>query len=132
MYSFPKSYPMITQEVALSLVSCQVLLFSGFTLTLDSLLVLEGLAAFQMYSHKNSTGHSGPGNSLSPGVSDGKEPACNEGDPGSISGSGRSPGEGNGNALQYSWRIPENPIDREPSRLHSPWGCKERNTTERN
>ena len=31
-----------------------------------------------------------------------KESACNTGDPGSIPGSGRSPGEGNGNALQYS------------------------------
>ena len=28
--------------------------------------------------------------------------ACNAGDPGSIPGSGRSPGEGNGNTLQYS------------------------------
>ena len=31
--------------------------------------------------------------------SDGKESACSEGDPGSIPGSGRSPGEGNGNPL---------------------------------
>ena len=36
------------------------------------------------------------------GDSVGKESACNAGDPGSIPGSGRSPGEGNGNALQYS------------------------------
>ena len=36
------------------------------------------------------------------GGSDGKEPACYAGDPGSVSGSGRSPGEGNGNPLQYS------------------------------
>jgi len=34
--------------------------------------------------------------------SDGKESACNAGDPGSILGSGRSPGEGNGYPLQYS------------------------------
>jgi len=34
--------------------------------------------------------------------SDGKEFACNAGDPGLIPGSGRSPGEGNGNPLQYS------------------------------
>ena len=41
-----------------------------------------------------------------PGGSDGKESACNVGDSGSISGSGRSPGEGNGNPLQYScWGI---------------------------
>ena len=33
---------------------------------------------------------------------DGKESACNGGEPGSIPGSGRSPGEGNGNPLQYS------------------------------
>ena len=32
----------------------------------------------------------------------GKESACNAGDPGSIPGLGRSPGEGNGNPLQYS------------------------------
>ena len=31
-----------------------------------------------------------------------KESACNAGDRGSISGSGRSPGEGNGNTFQYS------------------------------
>ena len=35
-----------------------------------------------------------------PDGSDGKESACNAGDPGSIPGSGRSPGEGNGNPLQ--------------------------------
>ena len=37
-----------------------------------------------------------------PGVSDSKESACNVGDPGSVPGSGRSPGEGNGYPLQYS------------------------------
>ena len=37
-----------------------------------------------------------------PGGSDGKESACNVGDPGSIPGLGRSPGEGNGYPLQYS------------------------------
>ena len=37
-----------------------------------------------------------------PGGSVGKESACNEGDPDLIPGSGRSPGEGNGNPLQYS------------------------------
>ena len=34
-----------------------------------------------------------------PGGSDGKESSCNSGDPGLIPGSGRSPGEGNGNLL---------------------------------
>ena len=38
----------------------------------------------------------------SPGGSDGKASARNAGDPGSIPGLGRSPGEGNGNPLQYS------------------------------
>ena len=37
-----------------------------------------------------------------PGGSDSKESACNAGDPGSIPGSGRSPGEGNGYPRQYS------------------------------
>ena len=36
------------------------------------------------------------------GFSDGKESACNAGDMNSIPGLGRSPGEGNGNPLQYS------------------------------
>ena len=38
-----------------------------------------------------------------PGVSDGKESACNVGDLGSTPGLGRSPGEGIGYPLQYSW-----------------------------
>ena len=45
-----------------------------------------------------------------PYSSDDKESACNAGDLGLIPGSGRSPGEGNGNPLQYSCL--ENPIDR--------------------
>ena len=44
-----------------------------------------------------------------PGGSDGKASAYNAGDPGSIPGLGRSPGEGNGNPLQYSCL--ENPMD---------------------
>ena len=38
-----------------------------------------------------------------PGSSGGKEYACNAGDPSLIPGSGRSPGEGVGYPLQYSW-----------------------------
>ena len=38
-----------------------------------------------------------------PGGSEGKTSACNVGYLGSIPGSGRSPGEGNGNPLQYSY-----------------------------
>ena len=52
-----------------------------------------------------------------PCSSNGKESACHAGDLGSVPGSGRSSGEGNGNPLQYSFL--ENPMDREPGRLHS-------------
>ena len=45
-----------------------------------------------------------------PGGSDGKVPVYNAGDLGSIPGSGRSTGEGNGNPLQYYCL--ENPMDR--------------------
>ena len=45
-----------------------------------------------------------------PGGSDGKESACSAGDPGSIPGPGRSPGERNGYPLQYSCL--ENPMER--------------------
>ena len=45
-----------------------------------------------------------------PGGSDGKESAYNAGDLGLTPGSGRSPGEGNGNPLQNSCL--ENPMDR--------------------
>ena len=51
-----------------------------------------------------------------PGGTDGKESACNVGDPGSIPGSGRSPREGNGYPLQYSCL--ENSTE-EPGRLQS-------------
>ena len=44
------------------------------------------------------------------GGSDGRESVCKAGDPGSIPGSGRSPGEGNGSPLQYSCL--ENSMDR--------------------
>ena len=48
-----------------------------------------------------------------PGGSAGKESTCNVGDPGSVPGLGRSPGEGNGYPLQYCGL--ENPMD---------WGSK--------
>ena len=44
-----------------------------------------------------------------PGGLDGKASACSAEDPGSIPGSGRSPGEENGNSLQYSCL--ENPMN---------------------
>ena len=63
-----------------------------------------------------------------PGDPDGKESACNVGDLGSIPGLGRSPGEENGNLLQYSCL--ENPHGQKSLVGYSPWGCKELDTTE--
>ena len=60
--------------------------------------------------------------------SDGKVSAYNTGDPGSIPGSGRSPGEGNGNPLQYSCL--ENSMDGGNWVGYSPRGCKELDMTE--
>ena len=71
-------------------------------------------------------GH-GPTNSYSlPGGSDGKESGCNAGDPGLITRSGRHPGEGNDNPLQYS-RL-ENSMDR-GVRQAVVFGIAELNTT---
>ena len=60
--------------------------------------------------------------------------AYSAGDPGLISGSGRSPGEGNGNPLQYC-RL-ENSMDggawwARYATVHGSWGGKELDTTER-
>ena len=60
------------------------------------------------------------------GSSLGKESACSARDLVSVPGSGRSPGEGNGNPLQYSCL--ENHMDREPGRLPS-MGSHESDTT---
>ena len=57
------------------------------------------------HTHLLPEGHQG-----FPGGSDGKESTCNVGDSGSIPGSGRLPGKGNGNPLQYSGL--ENSMDR--------------------
>ena len=58
------------------------------------------------------------------GGSDGRESACNAGDPGSISGSGRSPAEGRSSCL-------ENPHGQRSLAGYNPWGRKESDTTER-
>ena len=58
-----------------------------------------------------------------PGGSDGEESVCNAWDLGSISGLGRSPGEENGNPLQYSCL--ENPNGLRSLAGYSPWICKE-------
>ena len=52
----------------------------------------------------------------------GKEFVCNAGDPGSILGSGRAPGEGDGNPLWYSCL--ENPYGQRTLAGYSPWGHK--------
>ena len=56
------------------------------------------------------------------GGSVGKESTCNAGDPGLIPGSGRSPGGGSGNPLQYPCL--GNPMDRGAWWATRPWGCK--------
>ena len=59
-----------------------------------------------------------------------KESTCNAGDAGDmglIPGSGRSPGGGHGNPLQYSCL--ENPLDRESLAGYNPWGGKQSDTT---
>ena len=60
-----------------------------------------------------------------PGVSAGEDSSYNAGHSSLILGSGRSPGEGIGYPLQYSW-------SGEFRRLagYSPWGCKESDMTE--
>jgi len=63
-----------------------------------------------------------------PGVSDGKESACNAGALGSIPWVGRCPEGGNGNPLQYSCL--ENPHGQRSQVGYSPWDCKESGTTE--
>ena len=63
-----------------------------------------------------------------PGGSDGKESACNAGDSGSIPGSGRAPGEGNGYPPQYPCL--ENSMDRRARWANSPWDHKELDMTE--
>ena len=55
-------------------------------------------------------------------------PPGNAGDTGSIPGLRRSPGEGNGNSLQYSYL--GNPMDRGAWLGYSPWGCKVSDKTE--
>ena len=53
----------------------------------------------------------------------GKESTCNAGETGSIPGLGRSPGGGNGNALQLF--LPGKSYGQRRLEGHSPWGCKE-------
>ena len=51
----------------------------------------------------------------------GKESTCNGGDPGSIPGSGRSPGEGIGYPLQYSWASLMAQMVKNQPAMHDTW-----------
>ena len=56
-----------------------------------------------------------------PDSSVGKESVCNAGDPGSIPGLGRSPGEGIGHLLQYSWASPVAQTVKNPPEILETW-----------
>ena len=75
--------------------------FAWLTICL-SMLLQNGIISFFLWLSSIPPGF--------PGDSDSKESACNAEDPGSVPGSARSPGEGNGYPLQYSCL--ENSIDR--------------------
>ena len=68
------------------------------------------------------------GSWVPPCSSDGKESACNVGGLGLLPGSGRSPGEGNGNPLKYSCL--ENSKDKEPGGGYIPRDHRESDMTE--
>ena len=70
-----------------------------------------------------------PGFGQELGLSRGQESTCSVGDRASIPESGRSPGEGNGNALQYSCL--ENSMDRGAWWVAVNRGCKKSDMTER-
>ena len=78
----------------------RVLALMVLTFSWGKIIVLECTAnIYRAYNHVTDF----------PGGSDGKASVYNAGDPGLIPGWGRSPGEGNGNPLQYSCL--ENPMD---------------------
>ena len=56
-----------------------------------------------------------------PDSSVGKESGCDAGDPGSISGSGRSAGEGIGYPLQYSWASTVAKLVKNPPAMRETW-----------
>ena len=56
-----------------------------------------------------------------PDSSVGKESTCNAGDPGLIPGSGRSPGEGIGYPLQYSWASLVAQLVKNPPAMRGTW-----------
>ena len=64
---------------------------------------------------------SGVGKDGFPGSSVGKESTCKAGDPSLIPGSGRSPGEGIGYPLQYSWAFLVAQIVKNPPAMWETW-----------
>ena len=58
-----------------------------------------------------------------PDSSVGKESTCNAGDPGSIPGSGRSPGEGTGYPLKYSWASLVAQLVKNAPTMQKTWVC---------
>ena len=89
--------------------------YSDFNISFFNLMVINKLMELGYHHHSSFRISFSPQKfrlclfAVFPGGSDGKAPACNAGDLGSIPGLGRSPGEGNGNPLQYSCL--ENPTD---------------------
>ena len=59
--------------------------------------------------------------SVFPGSSAGKESSCSAGDPGSIPGSGRSPGEEIGYPLQYPWAFQVAQLVKSPPAMQKTW-----------
>ena len=98
-----KASPSMAAKNVISLISVLTIWWSG---DLASLLSPRLTQQLNFYVYNN---HYGTVATL-PDVSDSKESACSGGDPGSIPGSGRSPGEENGYPLQYSCL--ENSMDR--------------------
>ena len=90
-----------------------------------SVIGIERLPDHLVHSLVVRRGHTGIG---LPGWLSGKESACQAGDTGSIPGSGRSPGGGNGNPLQYSGL--KNPHGQRSLVGYRPWDHKELDTTE--
>ena len=79
-------------------------------LSLSSVTLGDPLGVFLLTSKNGYFLQQPQGEEGFPGSSDGPESPYNAGDPSLIPGSGRSPGGGNGNPLQYSCR--DNPMDR--------------------
>ena len=109
-----------TNAFTFFLIVCYISLFGGFNMYSQ---LAQGKQGRNCYLLLKPQGF--------PGGSDGKASVCNAGDLGLIPGLGRSPGEGNGNPLQYSCL--ENPTESHGQRSLvgcSPWGRKESDTTE--